>query len=63
MHLHVNCVSFSAIPGLLLAVTQSQIQYNDLTERALDMFFSILENSVPLLNIDGGANIKGTCIL
>ena len=59
---HVTCMcimSFLAIPGLIFAVNQDVIEYNDLTESALRDFFSILEDNSPLLNLNGAANITG----
>ena len=52
-------VSFLAIPGLIFAVNQDVIEYNDLTESSLQNFFSILEDNSPLLNHNGAANITG----
>ena len=52
-------MSFVAIPGLIFAVNQGVIEYNDLTESALQDFFSILEENSPLLNLNGAANITG----
>ena len=54
-------MSFLAIPGLIFAVNQDVIEYNDLTESALQDFFSILEDNSPLLNLNGAANITGVC--
>ena len=54
-----SIISFSAIPGLIFAVNQGVIEYNNLTESSLQNFFAILEDNSPLLNLNGTANITG----
>ena len=50
VHTCIYCMSLLAVPGLIFIVNQDVIQYVQLTESSLEIFFSLLEEVTFLLN-------------